>query len=61
MKYIATILYKDGSVSKMFSTTAEAEQWLDENNSNLEHTTIIEEYDQNWWKIGGFIYTQGPS
>ena len=61
MKYIATILFADGSMSKTCSTAAEAQQWLDENNNNLEHTTIIDEYDNNWWKVGGYIYTQGTS
>ena len=57
MKYLATIKKYYDSTSMMFPSLAKAEQWLDENNNNLENTTIIEEYDDNWNKVGSFIYT----
>lgn len=59
MKYLATIKQAYDTSSKMFNSIPAAEQWLDENNNNLEHTTIIEEFDDNWRKVGSFIYTEG--
>ena len=59
MKYLATIKNKYDSTSMMFNTSSAAEQWLDENNNNLEHLTYIEEFDDNWEKVGSYIYTQG--
>jgi len=61
MKYIATIKHEYNSTSMMFPTVLKAEQWLDENNNNLENTTMIEEYDDNWNKIGGFVYTEAKN
>ena len=57
--YLATIKRHYDSESKTFDTIADAEQWLDENNNNHENVTFIDEYDNNWWKVGGFIYTEG--
>jgi len=59
MKYLAKIINGVESYSRTFSTQGEAERWLDENNNNLELTTIIDEYDDNWQKIDGFFYTKG--
>lgn len=58
MKYVATIRYKDGSHSQMFNTVTAAEQWLDEQNNNLENDTIIDEYDDDWTLKDGFFYTR---
>lgn len=58
MKYLATIKKYYDSTSMMFTSIAKAEQWLDENNNNLEYTAIIEEFDDNWQKVGGFVYTE---
>ena len=59
MKYLATITYGRSSNSMTFNTMAAAEQWLDERNNNLEHTTIIDEYDDDGHFIDGFFYTKG--
>ncbi len=59
MKYLATIKNAYDSTSMMFNSTAAAERWLDENNNNLEHLTYIEEFDDNWVKVGSYIYTEG--
>lgn len=59
MHYLATIINKYDRTTMMFKSISKAEEWLDSNNNNLEHTTLIEEYDDNWNKIGGFVYTEG--
>ena len=58
MKYLATILMGIDSYSQSFNTIAEAERWLDENNNNMEFTTIIDEYNDKWEKVDGFFYTR---
>ncbi len=58
MKYLATIKNAYDSTSQMCRTLAEAEQWLDENNNNMEHTTFIDTYDDNWRKIDSIVYTK---
>jgi len=58
MKYLATIINGYNRSTMLFTSITKAEQWLDENNINFENTTMIEEYDDNWNKIGGFIYTE---
>ena len=59
MHYLATIINKYDRTTMMFKSISKAEEWLDQNNNNLEHTALIEEYDDNWNKIGGFVYTEG--
>lgn len=59
MNYLATIKGHYDSESRMFKTLAAAEQWLDEHNNNYETITYIDEYDENWIKVGSFTYTQG--
>ena len=59
MNYIATIYYGEDNHSMSFKSISAAERWLDENNNNLEHTTTIDEYDDNWVKCGSFTYTKG--
>lgn len=61
MRYLATIINKYDRTTMLFNTMTKAEQWLDENNNNLEHTTIIDEYDENWNKTGRFVYTEGKN
>lgn len=58
MKYLATIHYAEGSHSMMFQRMADAETWIDQNNNNLENTAYIDEYDDNWQKVGSFMYTE---
>lgn len=58
MKYLATVMTGIDSYSQSFNTIPEAERWLDMNNHNGEFTTIIDEYDDNWNKKGGFFYTR---
>ncbi len=58
MKYLATIDYGYTSHTLMFNSQAAALRWLDEQNINMEYTTYVEEYDNNWNKVGSFIYTQ---
>ena len=59
LKYLATIKNFYDSTTMMFATEKEATQWLDENNNNLEHTTIISKYDDNWNLITSYEYTKG--
>ena len=59
MKYLATIKGYYDSESRMFPTEKAAQQWLDENNNNLEKTTIIEMFNDSWEKIDRYIYTEG--
>ena len=58
MHYLATIINEYDRTTMMFKSISKAEEWLDQNNNNLEHTTLIEEYDDNWNKIGGVVYTE---
>lgn len=58
MIYLATINFANSKSSRTFQTCAEAMRWLDAQNNNHECTTYIEEYDENWQKKGGFIYTE---
>lgn len=57
MKYLATIQFKYGSSSMSFRTQKEAESWLDSQNNNLEHTSIITVYNDNWEEIDSYVYT----
>ena len=63
MRYLATVVYEDGSTTKLFAKKEDAEGWLDSENNNLEHTTTVTVYDdttQDVWKITEtYIYTQG--
>lgn len=58
MKYVATILSDTDSYSTSFESIIDAEEWLDEQNRNKELTTIIDEYDDKWNKVGSFYYTE---
>ena len=59
MRYLATIKLGTDSSSKTFSTIKEAKDWLDSQNNNLEHTTIISELDDRWRITDWFYYTDG--
>ena len=59
MRYIATVFNGYDRHAMSFTSEKAAEKWLDENNHNLEHRTMIEEFDDDWTKLGGFIYTEG--
>ena len=58
MKYLA--IYDPGGARlyRWFGSMFEAEQWLDSNNNNNEHITIIETYDETGRKVDGFVYTE---
>ena len=58
MTYKATIIKPDGSYSAIFYSMYEAAQWLDQENKNLEDTTMIETYDEAGRKTDGFFYTK---
>lgn len=61
MRYIATIVYKDGSSSKLFSKQKDAENWLDSENNNLENETYVTVYDDHgfgeWKLVETYPYT----
>jgi len=57
MKYLATIKQTYESTSKIFDTQEKAEDWLDSQNNNLEHTTIVTVYDDQWHVIKSYEYT----
>ena len=59
MRYLATIKYGADSWSQLFNTADEAEQWLDENNNNLEHTAVVDELDDNGKIVDGYVYNKG--
>ena len=59
MHYLATIKMHYDSSSMMFPTEKEAKEWLDSQNNNLEHTTIVTIYDDKWNEIGSYVYTEG--
>ena len=59
MRYLATIKLGEDSSSKTFDTIKQAKDWLDSQNNNLEHTTIISELDKNWHIVDWFYYTEG--
>lgn len=59
MKFLATIKFGEDSSSQTFNTIGEAKDWLDSQNNNLEHTTIISELDNNWNVVDWFYYTEG--
>jgi len=59
MRYLATIKLGTDSSSKTFDTIKEAKDWLDSQNNNLEHTTIISELDKSWHIVDWFYYTKG--
>ena len=59
MRYLATIKYGTDSWSQLFNTQEEAEQWADENNNNLEHTTMIDELDDKGKIVNGYIRNKG--
>ena len=58
MQYVATIFLDMGSRSAAFSTIQQAAEWLDAENKNHEHTSMIETYDDNGRKKDGFFYTE---
>lgn len=60
MNYKATIIINGISRSKDFPTMAEAAQWLDSENNNLDATTIIETFNDAGVKTDGFFYTEKP-
>lgn len=51
MNYLATILLKDGSSTKLFKNMEEAKRWLDESKKDPENETYVDIYDENWQKI----------
>ena len=59
IKYLATIKLGADSSSQTFNTIHECKTWLDSQNNNLEHTTIISELDDKWNVIDWFYYTEG--
>ena len=58
MKYLATIKGNHTSSSMLFTKLSDAEQWIDANNNNMENTSMIETFDDDWQKLDGFIYTK---
>lgn len=59
MKYLATIKQHYDSSSRTFNSQKEAESWLDSQNNNAEHTTVVTIYDDNWKEVDSYVYTQG--
>ena len=59
MKYLATIKFGSDSSSQSFESLHAAEKWLDTQNNNLEHTTIIYEMDDKWNIVNSFYHTEG--
>ena len=58
MRYKATIK-RHGYINETFDTLAEAMEWLDSQNNNLESTTFIEEIDASGVVQDWFYYTKG--
>jgi hypothetical protein len=58
VKYRATIILPSGDMTKYFSNVCRAAEWLDSQNNNLKHTTIISELDNKGNVIDGFLYTK---
>lgn len=59
MTYVGTIKFGQDTSSRSFKTDKEARTWLDSENNNLEHTTIITVYDDEWKEISSYVYTEG--
>ena len=59
MKYLGTIKQHYDSSSRTFDTQKDAESWLDSQNNNAEHTTVVTIYDDNWEIVRSYIYTKG--
>lgn len=59
MIYVASIRYPHTTYGQAFKCLKDAEMWLDSQNNNLELTTTIETYDDNWQKKDMFYYTEG--
>lgn len=59
MKYLATIKYGTDSHSQSFNNVKAAKEWLDSQNNNEEHTTVIAEMDDKWNVKDWFYYTKG--
>lgn len=59
MKYLATIKFGRDTWAVIKNTEEEAQQWLDEKNNNLEHTTMIDSIDEDGVFVDGYIYTKG--
>lgn len=57
MHYLATIQRTYDSETKLFKTMAEAQQWIDQNNTSSDNS-YISTYDSNWNKIDSFMYTE---
>ena len=57
MIYRASVLTRMGNYSKEFATIQQAAEWLDSENNNGEHTTMIETFDEKGRKEDGFFYT----
>lgn len=55
--YKAIIILNNAPWSSVFPTIHDAEHWLDSQNNNNEHTTIIQELDQNNNVVDWFYYT----
>jgi len=61
MKYLATIKLAYDTSSQTFDTQKEAEQWLDSQNNNNQHTAIVTIYDnsEGWIMKDWYVYNQG--
>lgn len=57
--YRAVLLTGGDSISKIFYSTVDAENWLDSQNNNMEHTSYVQELDPNYRVLDWYYYTQG--
>lgn len=59
MKYIANVMYFDGSEAKLCNTEAEAKSWLKEKNMNGRLRTTIDVMDDKGNYVNNYVYTEG--
>ena len=59
MKYIANVMYKDGSMAKLFKDEKEAQEWLKKETKNGRLKSTIDVMDDKGNYINSYLYTEG--
>lgn len=56
--YRAVVFCEGFSVSETFPTEDMAEKWIDKNNNNYQHRSVIQYLDKNYHVQDSYTYTE---
>lgn len=59
MKYLASVMYKDGSQAKLFKDEKEAKAWLNVETKNGKFKSTIDVMDDKGNYVNNYVYTEG--